>query len=472
MSNESRNRYLLKNTLIFTLGNIGSRLISFFLIPLYTNVLTTSQYGTVDLITTISTVAGPMLTLNIAEAVMRFGLDKDADKEKNTQCGSVVLFVAMIVGVFLIPICQYISGVSDYAMYVYFYVVSLSASQLFLCDLRGKELLIMYSFGNILQTLMIAVLNILFLLVFKWETGGYLLAYIIANFIVAFYAIIAGKSYIAFSFRNIDGKKLKEMVRYSVVLIPNTFMWWIMNSSDRVMVTYMIGAAANGIYAVSYKLPTLVSTLTGIFNQAWSYSAIREQGASDENEYNNRMFRTIAAIAFVMGIGILLLTKPFLRIYVSESYYDAWKYTPFLIIGCVYLTLGTFMATSYTVHKDSFGYLFSGTFGAVFNIMLNYILIPIIGVYGAALATCISYIAVFIFRVFHTRKYIKYNILYKEFLLGSLLMFFSAVLMYIDGAVAFLLQFVILLSGFGVFSKTWISTLKIFLNKIKRKQVI
>ena len=82
MGSESRNRYLLKNTLIFTLGNIGSRMISFFLIPLYTNVLTTSQYGTVDLITTISTVAGPMLTLNIAESVMRFGLDKDADKEK------------------------------------------------------------------------------------------------------------------------------------------------------------------------------------------------------------------------------------------------------------------------------------------------------------------------------------------------------------------------------------------------------
>ena len=97
MSSESRNRYLLKNTLIFTLGNIGSRMISFFLIPLYTNVLTTSQYGTVDLITTISTVAGPMLTLNIAESVMRFGLDKDADKEKNTQCGSIVLLIAMII---------------------------------------------------------------------------------------------------------------------------------------------------------------------------------------------------------------------------------------------------------------------------------------------------------------------------------------------------------------------------------------
>ena len=257
----------------------------------------------------------------------------------------------MIIGLVLIPICRCITEVSDYAMYVYFYVISLSASQLFLCDLRGKELLLKYSLGNILQTLMIAILNITFLLVFKMETGGYLLAYIIANFIVAIYAIIAGKGYKAFSFHNIDRCKLKEMIRYSIVLIPNTFMWWIMNSSDRVMVTYMIGAAANGIYAVSYKLPTLVSTLTGIFNQAWSYSAIREEGTSDETEYNNKMFKTLSAIAFMMGIGLLLLTKPFLGVYVADSYYDAWKYTPFLIIGCVYLTLGTFMATSYTVHS-------------------------------------------------------------------------------------------------------------------------
>ena len=223
--------------------------------------------------------------------------------------------------------------------------------------------------------------------------------------------------------------------------------------------------------AVSYKLPTLVSTLTGIFNQAWSYSAIREEGTSDETEYNNKMFKTLSAIAFMMGIGLLLLTKPFLGVYVADSYYDAWKYTPFLIIGCVYLTLGTFMATSYTVHKDSFGYLFSGSFGAAFNILLNFILIPVIGVYGAALATCISYIAVFMFRVFHTRKYIKYDIMYKEFILGSLLMLVSAILMFVDGMKGFLLQLVILLIGFTVFSKTWIPMLQFFLNKIQRKRV-
>ena len=177
----------------------------------------------------------------------------------------------------------------------------------------------------------------------------------------------------------------------------------------------------------------------------------------------------LAMVAF--GIGLLLLAKPFLKIYVSDSYYDAWRYTPFLIIGCVYLTLGTFMATSYTVHKDSFGYLFSGSFGAVFNILLNFILVPVIGVYGAALATCISYIAVFMFRVFHTRKYIKYDIWYKEFILGSLLMILSAILMFVDDIKGFLFQLLILVLGFAVFSKTWIPMLQ-FLNKVRRKRVI
>lgn len=94
-------------------------------------------------------------------------------------------------------------------------------------------------------------------------------------------------------------------------------------------------------------------------------------------------------------------------------------YAVFEANGCVYLTMASFMATSYTVHKDSFGYLFSGTFGAIFNIAMNFILIPQVGVYGAAIATCISYILQLVFRLFHTRKYIQYNINNKEFIVGS-----------------------------------------------------
>lgn len=457
---KDRNNYLIKNTIIFTLGSFGSKIISFFLVPLYTYVLTASEYGIVDLVVTVGTVAIPILTLNISEAVMRFALDKDADKEKITQIGTRILLIGMLVGLLMFPVCGFFNKISQYSAYIYFYVISLAASQLYLCDLRGKELLIYYAIGNVLNTFFVAVLNILFLLVLKEGIEGYLKAYIIANVLTAIYAIIAGKGYKSFYSLRIDKKLLLQMVKYSIVLIPNSFMWWIMNSSDRIMVSGMVSVAANGIYAVSYKLPTLVSTLTTIFNQAWSYSAIREEGTEDECEYNNKVFKALIGMAMLIGIGLLTFAKPFLSIYVSKEYYAAWKYMPFLTVGCVYLTMASFMATSYTVHKDSFGYLFSGMFGAIFNVVMNFMLIPLIGVYGAAIATCISYILVFVFRLFHTRKYIQYNIYNKEFIVGSAILVLSACLMFIGNRIGFILQLILLAVTVYLFSDIWLPIIR------------
>lgn len=466
--NDSRNKYLIKNTAIFTLGNLATRFIAFFLVPLYTNVLSTSEYGTVDLVATISTIAVPIITLNIMESVMRFNLDKDANRDSITKIGINILVCGAVVGLFIIPIVSLWDKVNDYSLLIYFYVICSASSQVFLCDLRGKELLVQYSIGNILNTLLIAGFNILFLLGFKLGIAGYLLAYTIANAIVAVYALIIGKGYRAIR-ASLDKRKMKEMLKYSVVLIPNSFMWWIMNSSDHVMVTSMIGAAANGVYAISYKLPTLISTFTGIFNQAWSYSAIREEGAEDVESYTNNVFKSMISVVMLIGLCMMTVIKPFLKIYVSPNYYEAWQYTPFLIIGCVYLTLATFMSTSYTVHKDSKGFLFSATFGAILNIFLNFVSIPLIGVYGAALATCISYISVFIFRLFHTRKYLTYKVMSKEFVLGSIGLVLSAILMYLDSYAAQVMQVCIFVFVVYVFRGTWFPYIKVFLRKLEGK---
>ncbi|MDW2799763.1 oligosaccharide flippase family protein [Clostridium boliviensis] len=465
----NRNKYLIKNTLIFTLGNLGSKLITFFLIPLYTNTLSTSQYGMIDLVATVSTVVAPILTINICESVMRFALDKDADQRQITHIGTYIFIFACLFGFLIIPICSLFDQTAPYAILIYFYVISLAASQLYLCDLRGKELLLYYSIGNVLHTFLITVFNIVFLLVLRMEIEGYLLAFIIGSLMTAAYAFIVGKGYKSLKPKRINKKLLISMSKYSIVLIPNSFMWWIMNASDRIMVTSMVGIAANGIYAVSYKLPALVSTLTSIFNQAWSYSAIREDGACDETEYNNRVFKLLIGIVMLIGIGILTFVKPFLSIYVSEEFFPAWKYTPFLIIGYVYLTLGSFMATSYTVHKDSFGYLFSGMFGAVFNIALNFIFIPLINVYGAAITTGMSYFLVFLFRLIHTRKYMKYRIVNVEFILGSVILFISSFAIYLNSQIGFTIQ--ILLFGIAVcfFGKPWVLMLRKLVNVKRRK---
>ena len=432
---QQRNKYLLKNTVIFSIGNFGTKIISFFLVPLYTNILTTREYGTVDLIYTIGMVLVPLLTLNIGESIMRFALDKDADCDKIMSTGITILIFGAIIGLLILPIANLFESVSNYSIYIYLYTLTLAFSQIFLCYLRGKEFLLKYSIGNIIQSLTIAIFNIIFLIGMKKGIEGYLMAYILANVCTGLYGFWAGKVNLVIKKYSIDIELSKNMIKYSVVLIPNSFMWWIMNSSDRMMVSAMISVTANGVYAVAYKIPTLLSTITTIFNQAWSYSAIREDESEDKEEYNNRVYENLVTIVIVVATGLLMIMKPFLSVYVGKEYYAAWHYVPYLIVGFVFMTLGSFIATSYTVHKDSMGFLISGTVGAIINLILNFILIPMMGVSGAAFATCISYFGVFVYRIKDTQKYIKLRVFKRKQIWGYALLILSAMTCYLDNCI-------------------------------------
>lgn len=468
MQKGQRNKYLLKNTVIFAIGNFGTKIIAFFLVPLYTNLLSTSEYGIVDLIYTIGTVLVPVLTLNVAEAVMRFSLDKNAEQEKIMSTGVLSFVLSMILCFAIFPFAGMSDEMGNYAGYIYGYTVSLALSQISLSYLRGKEYLLKYSIGNIILSLSTAVLNIVFLLVLHKGVEGYLMAYILANVITALYALIAGNVSDVFRKFKIDFKLTKEMIKYSVVLIPNSFMWWIMNSLDRIMVTSMVSVAANGVYAVAYKVPTLVSMAAGVFNQAWSYSAIREEDSSDKAEYSNNVYDKLVGINVVIGMGLLMIMKIFLRYYVGKEYYEAWKYTPFLVIGFVFLTIGTFVATEYTVHKDSTGFVVSGFVGAASNVILNFILISWMGAMGAAVATCASYIFVYIYRVIDTRKYIVLKVFKGRHLSGYLLLIIAGATMFWDNSIGQVLLIIEFLIVLVLFANPWIELLKKFCKRLDR----
>lgn len=450
-----RNSYLIRNVVFVAIGNLSSKIITFFLIPLYTHSLTTEEYGIIDLIITICTLAIPLFTLNISEAVMRFSLDKDADYDTITKIGMFITIAGVSIGTLVFPLINRVNNFAEITRILCSYIILSSINQLSLCDLRGKGLLLQFSIGNIINVALIFIFSVIFLIYYRIGIKGYLYSHCLAYLITSIYALIIGKGYKAFP-TPIDYGKMKEMLKYSIVLIPNSFMWWIMNSSDHIMVTSMLSASSNGIYAISYKFPTLISSIMLIFNQAWCHSAIREEGSEDIDKYTNRIFKLISGIVIILGICMMTFIKPCLKIYVSAEYYVSWKYTPFLIIGYVFSTLGTFMSTTYSVHKDSMGYLMSGSFGAVLNIILNWMLIPTFGIHGAAIATGSSYIAVFVFRFFHIRKYFKYEILSKEFVLAVAMLFVSAVCMLCDKKWTHEIQLVLLVGCICVYKDIWL----------------
>lgn len=421
MEKDSKKKYLIKNTLLFSIGNMGSKLINFLLVPLYTNLLTQGEYGTIDLIHVLAMVLVPIITINISEAVMRFSMDK-RDNEEILSIGLIISGIAAIIAILLIPVFSIIDVTKNYSFLLALYIISLSSSTILLCYIRGIEKLLDYSIIGLIQTACIAIFNIVFLVIFKWGIKGFILAYIIAYFITVALTIIRGNIIKSIKRIKFNSILFKNMAKYSLLLIPNSLMWWIMNSLDRIMVTKIINIEANGIYAVSYKIPTIIITLTTIFNQAWMFSAVKEKDSSDKNEFTTDVFNALSVCAVTVACFLIVFIKPLFKVYVGADFYEGWKYTPILLIGTVFLTLSTFLSNEYTAHKDSAGFLKSSTIGAIFNLILNFILINKIGVMGAAIATCLSYMIVFAFRIVDTRKYVKIKFLSHKRIINYLIL--------------------------------------------------
>ena len=412
---DSRSKYLFNNTLIFALGNFGTKLISFFLVPIYTYTLSVADYGTADLVTTVSFVLAPMLTLNLSDAVMRFPLDKKGNDNQILTVGVVALVFAHIVGLLMIPMARLSPDVSGFSTLMYLYCVTSATSSMLQAFLRGLERLRQFAFSNILCTAFTAGFNILFLVVFKWGVSGYLLAYVLAFVATSVYSAFASGLFRRIRYLRFDKELFLEMFKYAIVLMPSTFMWWIINSSSRVIVTAMLGAAANGILAVAYKIPSIISVVANTFTQAWSYSAIREDASDDRDQFTSNVFDKLVLSAGLFTLFLMMVIRPVTLLYVSPDYASAWQYSSWLLLGNYLLTIGNFLGAPYTVHKDSFGYLISTAVGAILNIVLMVMLIPIMGLYGSVVAAFLGYFAVVIFRYFHTKKYVRMTVRWSRF---------------------------------------------------------
>ena len=465
-----RNKKLIKNTVIFTIGNFATKCIAFFLVPLYTSVLMVSDYGNIDLMSTLCTMLVPLFTFNISESVLRYSLDKNIENNEILKIAKYILLFSFIPCCISYIVLLNFKAYSSYAIYVFIYLYTLICSQVFLCALKGQEKLKLYTFGGVLSAFLAVVFNILFLAILKLGIKGYFLAHILSSLVTFIFAYIFTNAY-KVRIVGIDKKLMVQMVKYSSVLIPTSFMWWIMNSSDRIMVTSMISETANGIYAVSYKIPSLISTIIAIFNQAWLFSAIDEKDSKDKEIYTNKVFKLLFSFSFIIGIILLVVCKPFMKVYVSSDYYVAWKYMSFLIVGVIFQSLSTFISTSYSVQKDNKGFLFSGLVGAVVNIILNFILIPFIGVYGAAFATCVSYIVVFIYRVIDTKKYVYIHIFEKKYIISYFILLLAAISLYLDMYISFIVGFLLLMIICSLYFSEVKYILNMFLKKSKHKKL-
>ncbi|MDE6835210.1 MAG: polysaccharide biosynthesis C-terminal domain-containing protein [Ruminococcus sp.] len=418
------NKYtnLAKNTLVFAIGNFGSKILVILLTRLYSNNISPADSSTKELLEITANFLLPIFTFSMSEAIIRYGLDNKYRKREVFTTSMILNFIGLVLMFLLFPAIRripFLNFIDGYSMLLLVYVCTSSIRSLCSQFLRARGRVKLYALDGVLATLTLFVFNVLFISNMKMGVKGFMLSVILSDACSAIFIFIVSdlKKYSGIKYFN---KKLaKSMLKFSVPLIPTVIMWVITGFSDRLFIRYMksdivqLGEDAAGIYGYASKIPNLISMISTIFFQAWNMSAIQENRSKDRSRFYEKVYTAYEAILFIASAILIAGTKIITPLLVSDKnfseYGDVYVYTPVLVVAVLFMCLDQFLSSIYTATKHTTNSFWTSFVASFANIVLNYFLIPLWGIQGASIATFISYYLCFWVRIIDARYYIKFR---------------------------------------------------------------
>lgn len=421
-----KNKYttLVSNTFLISIGTFGSKLLTFFMVRFYTEVLTPSDYGTADLIMQGANLLFPVISMGIVEGVFRFALGNPKKRRNIFSAGVWVITGGSAVLAAVTGLTWSADLFDDVLWLMAIYTIASCYHSLCAQFIRAQGKMALYAGQGILNTVLVIGLNILFLLVFKWGIIGYVLSTAVADILCSGFLVFKEKLWQYLTVKPGKGL-LAHMLRYSVPLIPTTIFWWITSVSDRYMITAFLGSDANGIYAVAAKIPTLLTLMATIFLEAWQFSAIAESAGERKEHirFYSKIWKIFMSAMFLAGGVVIALSQWEIRVLSADEYYSAWQYIPLLSAAMIFSSFVTFAGSIYVVEKKSLLSFGTSMAGAAVNILLNLILIPTeLGIQGAVIATFSSYFLVFLIRSKNARKLLPFRLYSQRLTVNCMIM--------------------------------------------------
>ena len=433
MNRDSKYRILLKDTLIFALGNIGSKLIIFFLVPFYTKFLSPEEYGISDLVFTVSQLAIPFFSLVIFDAVIRFGIYRKEKPQDAFLIGLRVWAFGSVLAFAATPLFGLYTAVSEWKWYITTYISINILLSVELNYIKAINKNLVFSLISITQTLILALLNIVFVAYYRMGIRGYLISYVTSSGVTAIITFFVGKLWAELRKASYDSELAKQMIKYSTPLILNNLSWWVIQSSDKLMLENMVGKTALGIYAVAARIPSLIAVFVTIFQQAWGISSSKEMDTSNDKGFYSNVLNIYSFIAFLGGIGMCTIIKPFMDIYVrSGSYGEVWRYVPLLLSSAVFSALAAYCGSMYGALKKSLNNMLSTLSAALVNIIVNYLAIKAFGLWGAMIGTIVAYVILAFVRIIDVKRFVEISIDWKKLISNSCILILQTVIVSIS----------------------------------------
>ena len=409
----NKNKELAKNTIIIFIGTLCTKFVSFFLLPLYTGLLSTSEFGIVDLITTLIALISPIISLQISQGVFRFLIDnRKNDIRKKEIISSSFFFITVSVFIcFIIYIVFSLFFNNNYKYYFVIIVVSSIYCDLFLQISRGLGNNKVYSIAGVITATTTILFNIIFLKFLHMKVDGMLLGTLIGYVTGILYLYFKMKMSHEISIHYCKKENVIKLLKYSLPLVPNQLSWWIFSMSDRIIVSVMLGLSYTGILSVSYKFSNTFIMLYNIFNISWTESIALHINDEDINDFFNSFFNKM--LLFFSSVGILFIaTLPFaFGFLVNENFNESYNLIPIGILASICQVVVGLVSVVYVSKNDTKAIAYTAIFAAIINITVHLLLINFIGLYAAIVSTFISY---FVFSIYRTmdvsKKYLKIKI--------------------------------------------------------------
>lgn len=404
-----RIKTLASNTLIFGITNFTSKLLVFFMLPFYTAVLSKDEFGTADLLVTIVGLLLPILSLSVSHGCMRFALDKSKNTREVFTFGIKINTLGSLLLLLSTPLLLRIDFLKDYFVVFYLLFVSHLFQSFFSLFARGINKVRLVGIAGVVSSFVTVFSNILLLFVFHLGVTGYVLSMVISYIVSILILFFCGKMYQYFVTSN--NKLLeKEIIYYSLPLIPNSLSWWINHSANRLILNHYCGVADVGLYSAASKMPSIIDTFRGIFVQAWQLSTITEYDKDDSSSFFESMYKGYNLFIILVCTLLITFSQILAIVLYSADFYEAWKFTPLLLVGVVFGSLVAYYSPFYLAHKKTNILFYSTAAGAIITIGINLLLIPELGIMGAAVTSVCANFIIYLWLHIDSRKYLEYEV--------------------------------------------------------------
>lgn len=393
---------------VYAIGNIGSKLITFLMVPLYTYfVHDTGDFGYYDVCLTVCLLLLPFFTLQLRDGAFRFLLDCDDE----TQRRRIVSFVArtmassLLITLLVATVLALFTDIQHLG-YAVGLLIAMSLQEVYSQVFRGLGNNRAFVMVGILSALGIGVFSVIFVAYLHWGIRGIFLANIIARLLALMLVEAKVRLITRHTSWNIRiGKVGRDIIRYTLPLLPGSLCWWLTGSSDRLFVTHFLGLDVNGVYAVAIRFTGIINTLAIIFYQAWQETAILQYHSPDRDRFFSRMFNSYIFLLGIILVGYVFLLKVNYGWLVAPQYHQSLNYIYPLGLSAVLFALSAFFDMGYQCAKDTSRTLPAIVLSAVINVILNFMLIKPLGVYGVILTQVITYTVLFTYRWHDMRRY-------------------------------------------------------------------